>query len=218
MFFLCHFPNVTSDLKLWLSTDPNYRKALGAIHHVHLSPPCQGFSSENRTGTEEQKRQNNVHSMSILLVADVLQPLTMSFENVRGIWTAAKGYIQEYLYPIYMGLLKKGYSFRQFVAKACDYGDPQIRPRFFIVAARHCVPLPKVPPKTHGGGDGCEPYRTTREALRKHEGKFPRADVPMAIDGKHFCKGNEPSPAPRASKTPKHHRQAGPFVETSPSA
>jgi len=49
---------------------------------------------------------------------------------------------------------------------ACDYGDPQARPRILIVAAQPpAAPLPPPLVKTHGTRDS--PYITVRETLQR---------------------------------------------------
>jgi hypothetical protein len=49
---------------------------------------------------------------------------------------------------------------------ACDYGDPQPRPRFIIVAARSFIPLPLVPISTHTNPNAVQ-YKTYRDGSTK---------------------------------------------------
>ena len=73
---------------------------------------------------------------------------------------------------------KQGQTFRKFISqlndlgyateyrklKACDYGAPTIRERFFLVA--RCDGKPIVfPEPTHGRGKGLKPYRTAAECI-----------------------------------------------------
>lgn len=46
---------------------------------------------------------------------------------------------------------------------ACNYGDPQVRPRLIIFAAKNFVRMPDDPVCTHGPGK--RPYTTTKEVL-----------------------------------------------------
>lgn len=73
---------------------------------------------------------------------------------------------------------KQGQTFRKFISqltelgyaveyrelRACDYGAPTIRNRFFLVA--RCDGKPIVFPKpTHGNDEGLKPYRTAAECI-----------------------------------------------------
>lgn len=61
-------------------------------------------------------------------------------------------------------LRQKGYNVDWRELKACDYGAPTIRKRFFLIA--RCDGKPIVFPKpTHGEGKGLLPYRTAAECI-----------------------------------------------------
>ena len=84
------------------------------------------------------------------------------FENVLGMWKRKNfSYIQN----ICRGLVELGYQFRTSVLRACDYGDPQKRTRFFIFATRKSLPHPVIPPKTHGEGYDLIPFVTVKDAI-----------------------------------------------------
>lgn len=54
------------------------------------------------------------------------------------------------------------------VLHARDYGDPQLRPRFFMFVSKNFVPLPSIPPKTHGKDDPrLWPFVTVKDALSR---------------------------------------------------
>lgn len=57
-----------------------------------------------------------------------------------------------------------GYSVDWRVMKACDYGAPTIRKRFYLVARRDGRPI-VFPKPTHGKGAGLKPYRTAAECI-----------------------------------------------------
>ena len=65
------------------------------------------------------------------------------------------------------GLLKLGYQVRCSVLKACDYGDPQGRPRVIMMIAKNNVPMPSFPAKTHGTDPDLWPYVTVKDALSR---------------------------------------------------
>lgn len=57
-----------------------------------------------------------------------------------------------------------GYKVEYKTLKACDYGAPTIRKRFYLVARRDGKPI-IFPEPTHGGGKKQEPYRTAAECI-----------------------------------------------------
>ncbi len=57
-----------------------------------------------------------------------------------------------------------GYKAEWKVLKACDYGAPTIRKRFYMVARRDGLPI-VWPQPTHGKGEGLIPYRTAVECI-----------------------------------------------------
>lgn len=56
------------------------------------------------------------------------------------------------------------YKVEYKVLKACDYGAPTIRKRFYLVARRDGLPI-VFPKPTHGVGEGLKPYRTAAECI-----------------------------------------------------
>jgi site-specific DNA-cytosine methylase len=138
------------------------RDELGGIHHdVHASPPCQGFSGANRRGGKNDS-VNNELSMRFVDAVRIFEPTTATFENILGMWRRKH---LHYVKKIAVELLKLGYKVRRSPLWACDYGDPQKRPRFFIFAAKGSAILPGIPPKTHGDGLNLQPYVTVKDAL-----------------------------------------------------
>ncbi len=67
---------------------------------------------------------------------------------------------------IQAGRLAKGLGYKAEwkVMKACDYGAPTIRKRFYMVARRDGLPI-VWPEPTHGKGEGLKPYRTAAECI-----------------------------------------------------
>lgn len=61
-------------------------------------------------------------------------------------------------------LRELGYKVEYRKLKACDYGAPTIRERFFLVARNDGQPI-VFPKPTHGGGEGLLPYRTAAECI-----------------------------------------------------
>ncbi len=137
--------------------------ALGRIDHVHFSPPCKGFSTANRNQTMTDKdKENNDLSLLILDIIRKTSCDTAIFENVEGMWRNKN---IDYVKQIVSGILKLNYQVRVCSLKACDYGNAQKRPRFFMVISKHSVPLPNLPQKTHGKETYLEDYVTTRHVI-----------------------------------------------------
>jgi C-5 cytosine-specific DNA methylase len=65
--------------------DPQIRKKLGVIDHIHASPPCQGFSCANIWGGKNDEANNNLSLVWIDAIRQ-FRPKTASFENVGGMW------------------------------------------------------------------------------------------------------------------------------------
>lgn len=61
-------------------------------------------------------------------------------------------------------LRELGYKVEYRKLKACDYGAPTIRERFFLVARRDGQPI-VFPEPTHGEGEDLKPYRTAAECI-----------------------------------------------------
>ena len=57
-----------------------------------------------------------------------------------------------------------GYRVEYKVLKACDYGAPTIRKRFYLVARNDGQPI-VFPQPTHGDDEGLKPYRTAAECI-----------------------------------------------------
>ena len=180
-----------------------------------LSSPFSYFSHSIHQGQNDLA--NNSEVLMIILVAEILRPLAISLEEVTGIWRQKnKTFITDYLAKIYLGLLDHGYQFRQFCAQACHFGDGQKRPRFFILASLAHIPLPNVPRATHGppGEDGNArdptllPFVTGPDVLAKFERRFPVQPADKTVgDDVYYLKSNEPAPAIRASKAPRHYSE-----------
>ena len=61
-------------------------------------------------------------------------------------------------------LQKEGYEVKWQELRACDYGAPTIRKRFFLVARCDGQPI-NFPTPTHGNGKGLIPYHTAAECI-----------------------------------------------------
>ena len=134
-----------------------------------LSPDCKHFSRA-KGGKPVSK---NVRGLAWIAVrwAATVRPRVIILENVPEFITW--GPLDENSYPdkkqtgrtfnCFVNALKRhGYEIQWKELKACDYGAPTIRKRFFLIA--RCDGNPIVFPKpTHGAG--LKPYRTAGECI-----------------------------------------------------
>jgi DNA (cytosine-5)-methyltransferase 1 len=96
-------------------------------------PPCQGFSTSNQR-TRSRANINNWMFQEFLRLVDTWKPDWVIFENVKGIVDTEGGLFKE---GIIDHLTKSNYTTNSAVLCAADYGVPQYRQRFFLVASRH---------------------------------------------------------------------------------
>ncbi|MBY0232549.1 MAG: DNA cytosine methyltransferase [Gemmataceae bacterium] len=110
-------------------------KAFGRVDALIGGPPCQGFSVAGPTQFGVSDERNSLVEV-LLRFAAALQPSLCVIENVPGIATrSVRGGItvpdrvKEVLGPL-------GYRLRTATLNAVEFGVPQQRRRFFIVACR----------------------------------------------------------------------------------
>ena len=184
---------------------------IGSIDHIHWSSPCQDFSQANRSlnGSNQVAGKRDRADLSLLLIdyVQLKRPLTAVFENVCGIYQRKNIH---YLKNITKRLMQLGYQVRCTVLKACDYGDPQGRPRFFVFISRNNLPMPSIPAPTHGDDPHLWPFVTTKEALDRVNDSLPnmqgRASSLLPQHGVTRLKPHECAPTIRAgSVTPFHY-------------
>ena len=104
-------------------------------------PPCQGFSTSNQR-TRSRENPSNWLFKEFIRITRLWQPDWVVIENVRGIVETENGFFRD---TIVHGLEKAGYTCSEGVLKASDFGVPQVRSRFFLIASRHgiTVNMPK---------------------------------------------------------------------------
>ena len=108
----------------------------GKVDLLAGGPPCQGFSAAGRRRRDDPR--NRLFEAYLELV-DILDPPFMLVENVRGFTADFKvsehGKIANFADALRQGLGSK-YELASAVIRACDFGVPQVRPRFFMVGAK----------------------------------------------------------------------------------
>ncbi len=122
-------------------------------------PPCQGFSSLTAKYKRNDERNTLIKEVS-RLVKD-LMPRAVMIENVPGLMK--KG--QTYLLDFVRTLEDLGYIVNYDVLQVADYGVPQERRRFVLLAGLGFeIQIPK-PTHSKAGAGGLPKWKTVREAL-----------------------------------------------------
>lgn len=135
------------------------------VNVVVGGPPCQGFSDLNHSQDRERYERMNSMPMAFAEFAVDVGAEIIIMEEVRRF--VLKGALDDVL----AFLAEKGYAHAWGVLNAADYGVPQRRYRFILVATRGGGARgPSMPPRTHrragAGGDGdLVGHVTFREAM-----------------------------------------------------
>ncbi|POT24798.1 cytosine methyltransferase [Citrobacter freundii] len=133
-------------------------------------PPCQGFSSLTRANKFEDPRNSLI--MEVGRIIRELKPKTIMIENVPGLKTRGKGYLNAFLEI----LDQEGYKYSYKVLQVADYGVPQFRKRFVLLAGLGFdIPIPE---QTHSGKASDEklPWLTVKDAI---------SDMPESVELPH---------------------------------
>lgn len=113
----------------------------GKVSLVVGGPPCQGFSMAGRRKSDDVR---NELFKAYLAFIRLVQPDTLFFENVHGFTVAfsdKKGNKGEaYSKIITDALEKEGYATYSKLIDMSEYGVPQRRKRFILVASKSFVP------------------------------------------------------------------------------
>jgi DNA (cytosine-5)-methyltransferase 1 len=122
-------------------------------------PPCQGFSSLTHKYKREDKRNNLILEMGRLV--QELRPKAVMVENVPGISSKGNKYLEDFKKV----LSNESYKYATAILQVADYGVPQQRRRFVLLAGLgEEIPIPQ---KTHSSKqeDGLPFWRSVAEAL-----------------------------------------------------
>ena len=158
------------------------RSVLGPVGLVWLSPDCKHFSKA-KGGQPVEKRIRGLAWVALRWAA-VKRPRVIMLENVEEFVTwgplveGPDGKMRPC--PVRKGrefgaftnaLRRQGYAVDWRELRACDYGAPTIRKRFFLIARRDGLPI-RWPEPTHGALGTAEvlagrrkPWRTAAECI-----------------------------------------------------
>lgn len=140
--------------------------------------PCQPFSTQNKSKHEDDIRRTLLDETHRFIKE--LKPDYILIENVPGLQKIDKE--KEGPYKRFVNFLRdEEYSFIEFIAKSEEYGVPQRRKRFVLMASRHGEI--SIPEKTHG--EGLLPITTVKDFI----GEFPaiKAGEVHSDDPFHRC-------------------------------
>jgi DNA (cytosine-5)-methyltransferase 1 len=98
---------------------------------IYGGPPCQSFSQAGKQRAEEDERGQLI--FEYLRFVEALRPRAFVLENVSNIRGVAGGRL---LAKILKRVDELGYDGRHTILSAADFGVPQRRRRFFLVAIR----------------------------------------------------------------------------------
>jgi DNA (cytosine-5)-methyltransferase 1 len=161
----------------WLNAEPieisrfirKHRSQLealsGQIDLLAGGPPCQGFSFAGRRKKNDPRNELFKHYLEIV---KIIKPKLLFFENVKGVTVefgkkhrgAKRGRGRPpipFSVKIQKRLHELGYEVFPLHVRAADFGVPQWRPRYIMVAiSRDLLP-----------GDGFDPFRLLKRMQRR---------------------------------------------------
>jgi DNA (cytosine-5)-methyltransferase 1 len=131
-----------------------------AVDVVVGSPPCQGFSNEGKKNPDDPR---NSLVWSFLDIVERIRPRVWIFENVPGF---QRSYGGRWFRALTKRVNESEYHWTCGIVNAADYGVPQQRKRFILIAAKDFIPT--LPPATHADDGrlfGEAPYVTFWDAI-----------------------------------------------------
>lgn len=110
----------------------NLESLEGTIDLVAGGPPCQGFSTAGRRRQSDPRNELVSYYLDFLRI---VRPRIVLLENVRGFMTMRHEAADSYADYVEAELESLGYQVWSELLTASDWGVPQRRPRFFVIAA-----------------------------------------------------------------------------------
>ena len=125
------------------------------------SPPCQQWSTARADKRETAPRADGNLTLKIIPLITYFCPAFLLMENVRGYATHAD---KSGLWELREALLTHGYNIEEKIMNAADYGVPQHRVRWFMMAQRMWKRKDKV--RVEPGPEGCKFVVVGDDAVR----------------------------------------------------
>lgn len=110
-------------------------------------PPCQGFSICTKNAGDPKDPRNSLFT-EFIRMARIFNPSIMVMENVPNIVKAKTKSGEKVIDIIKTEFENLGYHVEHSILTASDYGVPQMRQRFILVASKNVLEHP-FPEKTH---------------------------------------------------------------------
>lgn len=177
-------------------------EAAGGVDVLLGGPPCQGFSTANSLRDLDHPLNDLV--LTFAEYANALKPKIVILENVPGLahkW----GSEPNSKLAVLLRKLRRNFRCYHTLLNAVDYGVPQVRQRFFMIAVNRDLDIEleeekAFPRATHGPGRKRD-YVTVREAIgelprvgngssQRERAYTPRADLSSFAD---WCRRFVPS-------------------------
>lgn len=136
---------------------------IGALKHpllVSACAPCQPFSQQNKTTTDDDERRELLDHMHKFIEA--YEPEYILLENVPGIQRIKEGPLTRFQ----DFLTDQGYRFDVDVKSTHHYGVPQKRKRLVLIASKNSDI--QLPTPTHGTQETLKPYVTVWDVIKKY--------------------------------------------------
>jgi DNA (cytosine-5)-methyltransferase 1 len=133
-----------------------------AIDGIVGGPPCQGFSTMGKRLEEDPRNSLWVHFLSYV---EHIRPRFVVIENVEGLAVMAGG---KFPSMIQSSLEDLGYNAKWDIVYSADYGVPQLRKRFLMIAILEGQGTPSLPPPSHcenGSMFGEKPWVSVADAI-----------------------------------------------------
>lgn len=159
--------------------------AVGEADVLIGGPPCQPFSKAGTWKLRDTKRLSDPRANTLnayMRVLEEARPKAFLLENVEGLAYKDKSEGLQFLIESVNDINRRtgtNYKPRFSVLLAADYGVPQVRSRFFMIAGRDGQEF-TFPTPTHGP-ERREPYRTAWDAIGDLE---PIAKDSLSVRGK----------------------------------
>lgn len=128
--------------------------------------PCQPFSVLRRDEYDEDGNAIPHKAVNLLnefgRFVKFIKPAHVMVENVPGL----KGKGSDVLDNFKLMLVDEGYQWDEKILYAKEYGVPQNRRRYVLIASR--IFSPSIPIATHGNGPDLLPFSTVRDAIANY--------------------------------------------------
>lgn len=131
---------------LLVSYSSQLKELRGKIDLISGGPPCQGFSL---AGLRNPNDPRNELTQEYINIVELVQPKYLLLENVRGFqlkFPDKKVPYSEIVKKALESCSDSGYRVYSSILKASDFGIPQPRPRFIMIAIRDDQPKLEVDP------------------------------------------------------------------------